>query len=61
MNKVDNKLIVKCQQTEKISIEEVNRLLEVGHLLFSVLTSKEVEDLQKLLYPKKVIGNTGAS
>lgn len=46
---------------KKITVEEVNRLLEVGRLLFSVLTPEEIEDLQKLFSPKKAIGNTGDS
>jgi hypothetical protein len=49
-------------QTEKqITVEEINRVLEVGKILFSVLTPEEIEELQKLLTPPKVIGNTGDS
>lgn len=48
--------------TEKqITVEEVNRVLEVGRLLFSVLTSEEIEKLQKLFSPENAIGNTGDS
>lgn len=46
---------------EKITVEEVNRVLDVGHLLFSVLTPEEIEELQKYLSPQKAIGNTGDS
>ena len=46
---------------KQITVEEVNRVLEVGRLLFSVLTPEEIEELQKLLSPKKAIGNAGDS
>ena len=45
----------------QITIEEVDRLLEVGRLLFSVLTQGEIEDLQQVLSPNNQIGNTGDS
>jgi hypothetical protein len=49
-------------KTEKrITVEEVNRVLEVGRLLFSVLAPEEIEELQKLLSPNDAIGNTGDS
>ncbi|MCB2160515.1 hypothetical protein KQH40_00345 [bacterium] len=38
---------------KKITVEDVNRVLEVGRLLFSVLTPEEIEELQKLLSPQK--------
>ena len=48
--------------TEKqVTVEDVNRLLEVGRLLFSVLTPEEIEQLQELLSTQKHIGNTGDS
>jgi hypothetical protein len=46
---------------KKITVEEVNRVLEVGRMLFSVLTPEEIEKLQKLLSPRNTIGNTGDS
>jgi len=45
----------------KISFEDINRLLEVGRILFSVLTEKEIKELQELLSCKKSIGNAGDS
>lgn len=39
----------KDQIEKQITAEEANRVLEVGRLLFSVLTPEEVEELQKLL------------
>ena len=49
------------QREIQVSLEEVNRLLEVGQLLFSVLTSEEIEELQKLLSSNNKIGNNGDS
>ena len=46
---------------EQVTVEDVNRLLEVGRLLFSVLTPEEIEELQELLSTKKQIGNSGDS
>ena len=51
-----------ASETDKqITVEEVNRLLEVGRLLFSVLTPEEIDQLQELLSTQKQIGNTGDS
>lgn len=51
----------KKQSELKITVEEINRLLDIGRLLFSVLTPKEIEALQKLLSSNNKIGNTGGS
>lgn len=51
----------KKQSEIKITVEEINRLLDIGRLLFSVLTPKEIEALQKLLSSNNKIGNTGDS
>ena len=48
----------------EITIEDVNRLLEVGRILFSVLTKEELEQLQENLSRESAIreiGNTGVS
>ena len=57
----------------KVSVEEVNRILEVGRLLHSVLTPEELEALQSLgvhsplnsipvdLSSKSGISNTGVT
>ena len=45
-----------------MTIEDVNRVLEVGRLLLSVLTEEEIEELQEILSRQKAeeeIGNTG--
>jgi len=36
-----------------ISVEEVYRILDVGRLLFSVLTANEIEELRELLNSRK--------
>jgi len=48
----------------KVTIEEVNRVLEVGRLLFSVLTEEEKAELQKILNGpanRDEIGNDGVT
>jgi hypothetical protein len=57
----------------EVSVEEVNRILEVGRLLLSVLTTEELEELGalgELFFPKRSlaelssaseIGNTGVT
>jgi hypothetical protein len=45
-----------------ITIKEVNRILEIGRLLLSVLTTEELNQLQQLLSGQisdTEIGNTG--
>lgn len=46
---------------DKINLEEVNRLIEIGRILFSVLTPEEIEELRMEINPKSVIGNTDVS
>ena len=44
-------MVVKTEKERPtITIEEVNRILEVGRLLLSVLTQEEMDELQALLY-----------
>ena len=45
----------------QITLEAVDRLIEVGRLFFSVLTPEEIEKLQELLSTQKQKGNTGDS
>jgi hypothetical protein len=45
----------------KVTAEEVSNLLEIGKILFSVLTPEEIEELQILFSSKREIGNTGGS
>jgi hypothetical protein len=49
---------------QTVTVEEVNRLLDLGRLLFSVLTPEEVETLQAEFAKCSIseeIGNTGDS
>lgn len=47
---------------DPVTVDEVNRVLEVGQLLLSVLTPEEIEELQALLigepFTELEIGNT---
>ena len=50
--------------TIQVTVEEVNRVLEVGRLLFSVLTEEEIAELQRILNgqsEKDKLGNTGVT
>lgn len=50
-----------------VTLQDVNRVLEVGQLLLSVLTEEEIKDLQVLLLTKdqletdSKIGNAGVT
>ncbi len=44
---MDSSTIIQAQTGIQITVEEVNRLLEVGRLLFSVLTTDGIEALQQ--------------
>jgi len=51
----DPKRPTKSQVTAvEVTVEEVNRVLEVGRLLFSVLTEGELEELQCILMQSSV-------
>jgi hypothetical protein len=61
---MDAKAKTKNLTKEKITVEDVNRLLDLGRLLFSVLTPEEIETLQEMFnkHPSsKEIGNAGDS
>ena len=48
----------------QVTIEDVNRVLEVGRLLLSVLTEEELKNLQKVLNTSgntSKIGNAGVT
>ena len=48
----------------EVTIEDVNRLFEVGRMLLSVLTEEEIEELQEILSRQKSgeeIGNAGVT
>jgi hypothetical protein len=49
---------------QTVTIEDVNRLLDLGRLLFSVLTPEEIESLQAKFAKcsaSEELGNTGDS
>jgi hypothetical protein len=49
---------------EQVSVEEVNRVLDIGRILFSVLSAEEIEDIETKLSLSPVleeIGNTSVS
>ena len=47
---LDQKRPAETQVTAvEITVEDVNRILEVGRLLFSVLTEEEIAELQRVL------------
>lgn len=51
--------IKKRNSTEKkLTVRKVNQVLEIGHLLYSILALDEIEELQKPLSPENAIGNT---
>ena len=55
---------LKLTQSRSVTIEEVNRVLEVGRLLFSVLTDDEKAELAQFLngqFDETELGNTGVT
>jgi hypothetical protein len=54
----------KLSTIPEVTIEEVNRVLEVGRMLLSVLTEEEIEELQEILSRQEAdqnIGNAGVT
>ena len=53
------------QTQPKVTIDEVNRVLDVGRLLLSVLTPEELQELKELLIGEPLadpeLGNTGVT
>ena len=61
---MDSEKAVKSPKEKPITVEDVNRLLDLGRLLFSVLTPEEIEALQDHLNKASTsgkIGNAGDS
>ena len=61
---MDSSVADQKAQNKTVTVEDVKRLLEVGRLLFSVLTPEEIETLQAefaACSPSEEIGNTGDS
>ena len=59
--KMSTKTQIESAPDSLTTVEDVNRLLEVGRLLFSMLTPEEIESLQELLNTQNQLGNTGDS
>jgi len=58
---MERELKTKTQTEKQVTVEEVSRLLEVGRLLFSVLTPDEIKELQNLFSPRNQLGIAGDS
>ena len=61
---MDSSIADQKTQTQRVTVEDVNRLLEVGRLLFSVLTPEEIEALQEefaKFSASEELGNAGDS
>ncbi len=58
---MDTKAKTKSLTEKHITVEKVNRLLDLGRLLFSVLTPDEIKELQALFSTKRKLGNAGDS
>jgi hypothetical protein len=57
-------LILTKEKSPSVTIEEVNRVLDVGRLLLSVLTEEELEELKRFLKDDSwvdEIGNAGVT
>ncbi|MBT7988933.1 MAG: hypothetical protein HN769_03530 [Anaerolineae bacterium] len=61
---MDSSVTHQKTQTQTITVEDVNRLLDLGRLLFSVLTPDEIKALQKVFSKSSTsekLGNAGGS
>ena len=58
---METQLDVLAPDEPLVSVEDVQRLLELGSLLLQVLSLEELEDLQILLSAENQIRNTGDS
>ena len=56
---MDSDKTVKSAKEKTITLEDVNRLLDVGRLLLSVLTPEEIEALQEYLNKNSTNGKKG--
>jgi hypothetical protein len=61
---MDSDKTVKSSKEKSVTVDDVNRLLDVGRLLLSVLTPEEIEALQRYMNKNSTgenIGNAGDS
>lgn len=58
---MDARLNTEIIEEKQITVDEVNRVLEAGRILVSVLNEDEIKVIHDLLAPNKSIGNAGDS
>ncbi len=58
---METKPKAKIQNENQVTVEEINRVLEGGRFLFSVLTPEEIAELKDFLLLRNQIGNAGDS
>ena len=56
---MDSVKAVKSSKEQPVTVEDVNRLLDLGRLLLTVLTTEEKEALQKYLSDTSTSGRLG--
>jgi hypothetical protein len=58
---METKPKAKIQNENQVTVEEINRMLEGGRFLFSVLTPEEIDELKEFLLLRNHIGNADDS
>lgn len=58
---METKPKAKIQNENQVTVEEINRMLEGGRFLFSVLTPEEIDELKEFLLLRNQIGNADDS
>jgi len=58
---METKPKAKIQNENQVTVEEINRVLEGGRFLFTVLTPEEIDELKEFLLLRNQIGNAGDS
>jgi hypothetical protein len=58
---METKPKAKIQNENQVTVEEINRMVEGGRFLFSVLTPEEIDELKEFLLLRNQIGNAGDS
>ena len=58
---METKPKAKIQNENQVTVEEINRMVEGGRFLFSVLTPEENDELKEFLLLRNQIGNAGDS
>ena len=58
---METKPKAKIQNENQVTVEEINRVLEGGRFLFTVLTPEEIDELKEFLLLRNQIGNADDS